>query len=1032
VFFPTKQRIIRYLTREIKIYMKYHFFKKEMLSLCFFFVALPFLSQQTIANATDITNYNSGLNLYNTKAYAAAQKMFYTFRKTKNIGSNLKANASYYEAMCAIKLNQQDADKKVLSFVEKHPNSNKKNGAFFNVGTYYFANKKAAYALKWFQKVTIDELSDEDQKELNFKMGYCFLMTNNLALANKRFLPLINDAKYGNDSRYYYGFIAYKLEDYDIAESTLKEIADNESYRAEISYYLLDISFKFGNFERCIKVGLELFSTIEKKLKSDVSKIIGESYFNLKEYAAAIPYLKDYGGIKGKWNNTDFYQLGYAYYKQKDFKNAINNFNKIIDEKNTVSQNAYYHLGECYMNLDKKAAALNAFRSAAEMSFNKSLQQDAALNYAKLSYEEGNPFEAVAAVLQNYLKKYPTSKEYAKINELLVSSFLNEQDYQGALKFLSQKKSKENRAFIQEISLYRGIQLFNENSYKEALLLFVEGKKSSNIEINQKCRYWEAETTYMLQDYETAFIKFSTLNRLVKQKNIDTFILLDYNIGYCHFKLKEYTKASKAFDMFLQKDAIPDAIKYDAFTRLGDSYFATTNYKKAIIAYENVTDDFGIGTDYATYQIGMSYGFINQNEAKIIALKKVNSAFPISNLKDDALYQIGNTYSALKDSKNAHIAYNRLAEKHPKSIFLSRALLRQGLLYFNNNAYKESLIKYKTVTAKFPNSPDALEAVTNARKVYIEEGNLNDYVAWIATLSFINSTNSQLETTTFAVAEKKYLDANNAKKTIESLKKYNKEFPEGAYKIKAHYYLADVLFKEKLFQEAILYYTFVTEENRSEYSENSLNKLSQIYLNKDDFKSALPILKRLEEEAYISENILFAQSNLMKGTYETEAYELAITYAEKILRKGKISNRLEHDAKKTIARASIKNSDFISAEEYYAEIEKTADGELKAEALYYNAFFKNQKNKYEASNKVIQKLIAKYTAYKYWAVKSYVIMGKNYYALNDVYQANFVLENVIKNFKEFKDIIEDAQTALNKIKQNEAKKNNSVTPQKKK
>jgi hypothetical protein len=49
-----------------------------------------------------------------------------------------------------------------------------------------------------------------------------------------------------------------------------------------------------------------------------------------------------------------------------------------------------------------------------------------------------------------------------------------------------------------------------------------------------------------------------------------------------------------------------------------------------------------------------------------------------------------------------------------------------------------------------------------------------------------------------------------------------------------------------------------------------------------------------------------------------------------------------------------------------------------------------------------------------------------------VYQANFVLENVIKNFKEFKDIIEDAQTALNKIKQNEAKKNNSVTPQKKK
>ena len=78
--------------------------------------------------------------------------------------------------------------------------------------------------------------------------------------------------------------------------------------------------------------------------------------------------------------------------------------------------------------------------SAAEMSFNKSLQQDAALNYAKLSYEEGNPFEAVSIVLQEYLKKYPTSKEYAKINELLVSSFLNEQDYKGALAIFITKK----------------------------------------------------------------------------------------------------------------------------------------------------------------------------------------------------------------------------------------------------------------------------------------------------------------------------------------------------------------------------------------------------------------------------------------------------------------------------------------------------------------------------------------------------------------------------------------------------------------
>ena len=45
-------------------------------------------------------------------------------------------------------------------------------------------------------------------------------------------------------------------------------------------------------------------------------KIIGESYFNLKLYSEAI-HLESYKG-KGKITNTDLYQLGYAYFKEKN------------------------------------------------------------------------------------------------------------------------------------------------------------------------------------------------------------------------------------------------------------------------------------------------------------------------------------------------------------------------------------------------------------------------------------------------------------------------------------------------------------------------------------------------------------------------------------------------------------------------------------------------------------------------------------------------------------------------------------------
>ena len=1005
--------------------MKFRFSKKHLLSVFIILTTFATFSQQSIVDANVITNFNNALKLYNNKAYAAAQKTFVKVHNEAEKNSSLKTDASYYDAMCAIKLKQTNADKKVLAFVEDNPTSNKKNTIFFNVGNYYFANKKASYALKWYKKVNQDLLSKENQKELNFKMGYGLLVTKNLSLAQAKFLPLINDAKYGNDARYYFGFIAYKLEDYGIAESTLKEIADNKSYKAEITYYLLDISFKAGKFERCIKVGKELLKTAKKKELSEISKIVGESFFNLKKYEEAIPYLKAYAGKRGKWNNHDYYQLGYVYYKQNDFENAINYFNKIIDQKNSVSQNAYYHLAECYLNIDKKTEALNAFKTANEMEFSLEIQEDAALNYAKLSYEAGNPFQNISDVLQNFLKKYPNSPSYKEINKLVVSSFIHQQDYQGALDYLKKKKSADNLALTYEVSLYRGIQLFNEKEFTKGLPYFKQSKVSKEKDISKKAYYWEAETLYRLENYTEALTQYKSAKTFLRSSE---FPLMDYNIGYNHFKLKQYDKAINSFNIFLNQNTVEDDVKNDALIRLGDSYFATRNYGNAIKSYQKVVSNLGAGADYAQYQIGMSHGFRDENDTKISALTKVVNDFQVSSLKDDALYQLANTYTKIKDHKKAHTAYERLLKKHPKSAFVSKSLVRQGLIFYSDNQNQKALEKFKLTAKQFPNTPDAIQAVNNAKNIYLDDDNFDAYVAWVEKLKFVNLSENEADNSSFIIAERKYFEGKNNYGIIFSLKKYIDKFPTGTHVLKANYYLADILFKEKQFDKAIVKYQIVLKAGVSEFSEDVLAKLSQIYLEKQNFKDALPLLERLEQEAYITENVQFAQSNLMKGYYETNAYSEAISYAKKVLSKSSVKKTLEQDAITIIARSAIKTEDFVTAEEYYTEVDKTATGELKAETLYYNAFFKNQQKEYEASNKVVQKLIADYSAYKYWGVKSYVTMAKNYYSLKDAYQATFILENVIKNFSQFEDIVKEAQLELDTIKVNEAKTNNSITP----
>jgi len=1009
--------------------MKCYFEKKRLFTFLFLLVTVLQFSQQSIIDTSVLTDFNNALQLYNNKAYAAAQKSFEKVTKNSGKSSNLKAEATYFEAMCALKLQQTDADQKILDFVEKYPNSSKKNQAFFNVANYYFANQKPAYALKWYEKVNKEVLSEENRKELNFKTGYSLLVSNNLSLAKDRFLPLINDAKYGNDARYYYGFIAYKLEDYGIAESTLKEIADNNSYKAEISYYLLDISFKSGKFERCIKVGEELLKDKRRKDSSEISKIVGESYFNLENYAAAIPFLKAYKGKNGKWNNTDYYRLCYAFFKQNDFENAIAYFNKIIDQKNAVSQNAYYHLAECYLNISKKNEALNAFKTASEMNFRAKIREDAALNYAKLSYEEGNPFENVADVLQNYLKNYPTSTSYKEINQLVVYSFIHQQDYEGALNYLKKKKSEDNTALTLEVSLYRGIQLFNDQRFTEALTYFTVSKKSLVAEIYQKGYYWEAETLYRLGDYEEALTKFISTTTLEKSSKTEELQLIDYNLGYCYFKLNKYAEAIRSFKIVLQKKDLENELKLDATLRLADSYFAISNFSDAIKSYQLVVNELGNGADYAQYQIGMSHGYRGENVQKIDALKKVVNNYEISILKDDALFQLANTFTTLKNSKEAHEAYDRLQKNYPKSVFIPRALVRQGLLYYNGNENAKALEKFKQTASKFPNSPDALEALNNAKNIYIDEDKLNEFVAWTKTLPFVNVSETELEKSSFTIVERKYFEDNNNQNTILSLTKYLKNFPEGVNVLKATYYLATTYFKEKEFDNAIPYFEKILKAGQSNYSEDSLAKLAEIQLSKENYDAAIPLLERLEQEAYEVENSVFAQSNLMKAYDTKNAHEKALAFAKKVLSKTGIDATLEMDAKTIIARSSFKLNDFETSKEYYQTIEKKAVGELKAEILYFDAFFKNQEAAYQKSNEVVKKLIAEYASYKYWGVKSYVIMGKNYYGLKDAYQATFILENVIKNFKQYEDVVKEAQIELTKIKEIEAKTNNSINPQ---
>jgi TolA-binding protein len=396
-----------------------------------------------------------------------------------------------------------------------------------------------------------------------------------------------------------------------------------------------------------------------------------------------------------------------------------------------------------------------------------------------------------------------------------------------------------------------------------------------------------------------------------------------------------------------------------------------------------------------------------------------------SGYKDDAYYVLGNSYLEKGQNELAVENYDKLIANYKRSPLVSKAMLKKGLIYYNTNKNDQALTAYKAVVQQFPNSADAKQAVKNARQIYVDLGRVDEYATWVKTIGFVNITDAELDNDTYESAEKQYLQ-NNHKKAIEGLKKYLAGFPNGLHALNANFYLAQSLFSENKHSEAISNYSYVVNQPQNEFTEDALSRLSLIYLQNNDWQKAIPLLERLENEANLQQNIVFAQSNLMKGYYADKNYSKAEDYAELVLRNSKLEDRVKSDAHIIIARSAIKTNNETKARSAYATVEKIASGELKAEALYYSAYFQNKDGNYKVSSEIVQKIAAEYSAYKYWGAKGLVLMADNNYKLKDAYQATYILESVIKNFAQFSDVVEEATAALNKIKTEQAKTNESI------
>ncbi|MFQ3341679.1 MAG: tetratricopeptide (TPR) repeat protein, partial [Flavobacteriaceae bacterium] len=571
-----------------------------------FFLLLPTLLTGQLYDSQRLPENG---NHYFSLGYFPASWQSNVFFEDAYIPKEIQQKVDFNILSNALRLNYLGAEKMLAKFKQEFPNSIEATTIDFDVATYYFNNEKYRYALKWFSRVSENQVPMASIHEYNFNKGYTLFSAKRFKQAKPYLEKVKHNKVYESDAHYYLGHIAYQLEDFDEAASQFSNIS-NEAQKENLSYFQSDMNFRLGRFEQAIALGKPIIKNNTTGEVSEISKIIGESYFNLNSFMEAIPYLEAYEGKKGTWENVDFYQLGFAYYKKGDYDKAIGQFNKIIGNKNSLAQNAYYYLADCYLKTSQKASAQNAFKSASQMDFDLVIKEDAFLNYAKLTYEIGNPYEEPPRVLVNFLEQFPKNAQSNLIGQLLIDSYTKNGNYEAALEILEGKNGYKNNATLQRVLVLKAIEDFKSGDYTKSIGYFEKALKiNENQLLEAYSIYWLGRSKYELNQFDDALEVFKKFKKHPQQTNIANNNRLSYDMAYIYFKLGEYEFALKSFESFNAVNSSFDtSYQRDTFLRMGDCQFALKQYWSAMENYNTAIAFSPKQAAYALFQKGMSYG----------------------------------------------------------------------------------------------------------------------------------------------------------------------------------------------------------------------------------------------------------------------------------------------------------------------------------------------------------------------------------------------------------------------------------------
>lgn len=985
------------------------------LSLFFWFTPHAVHSQQPLQQINPENTWKTALDLFEKEKYAAAQQYFQLVQKDiSNVSDFRYRDCIYYDAFCALKLFNKDATIKFEHFIETYPTDSRINRINFLLGHYYYGRKKFAKALPYFKKVDSDGLNISEKSEYHYSYGYCLFVENQLKEARDQFnFNANNNDPFLYPATYYLAFIDYTDKNYDQALKGFSSLKKAPGFSDLVPYHMAQIYFMQKKYDQVIELVNPVFDETPDKYKTEMARILAQSYFSIGEYPLAEPYFVIYFDQGSGFSREDYYAHGYTLYQNQKCDEAVPLFKQVLSVNDTLSQIAVYTMGACYSKLDQLKKAQVAFASASKYDFNRTVKEDALLNYARISYQLSfDPYDEAIQAFENYLETFPNAERKDEAYLFLLEVYLKTKNYNAALQVI--EKIKNPNAQVEnayQLSVFNlGIESLSLENLDEALryMKWVE-RYNFNQLLLADALYWQADILYQQKNYRGAIEKYDAFFTHPGHEKSAHINRARYGMAYAYYQLKQLNPAELSFQAFI--DVSNDKKRLaDAYLRMGDIMFFRKAYQNAIASYNQALSFSDRDRDYAIYQKAMAFGYLDQVEAKIDFLNKLVQDFPQTEYKTQAYYELGNAYFETANYPLAIKNYAAIESLPSGNWLLPEARLKTGLVYIRTGKNKEASGIFQKIITDFPQSDQAAEALLSLRTV-----DLNAFNQLARTYTYDLISEEDIDAANYEEAESEYLDENYAS-AIPLFIQYTDSFPSGRFRQNAWYYLTDSYLHLNQKESALEVLKNLILIEKGVYYEPSVEMAAKIADDLDQPIKAYDYYQKLYTITSNDLKRLETEEKLIQLGFLLKDYPQVMHYCQNLRKNSKSSPKQKQKAWLIQIKSLINNDQKPEAILVMDSVDTEVMDENGAELAYLKAEWMFEQAKYEAAEDALFHFLQNYSSYPDWRAKGFILLGDVYLKMNDPFQAKATWQSVVDHHQG-EDLRKMAQQKLDALDQ---------------